>query len=479
MEPAKAAPLPNFGSVARTVTKILRLRRSAASSAEGATVAVAGSLDAIGKLKLCRDFGDYSGILFESSGDDVLKPENEKKQQKKDSSRDQEALESFVANLFASISAFKAAYAQLQVAQSSYDLDLIQSTDATIVAELRRMSELKRSYFRNQSDGITNSVLQPALAAQLQEFRNLTKTYKVTTRKLEDEIELKESEIDALRAELLESERKGRVFEAKLHPNRSLAALDALHLSGVNPTHFLTVLRYTFKAIRSFVQLMEKEMESAGWNLDAAAGSIQADVLNRGKPGHRTFAFESYVCRRMFSDFSQQNFGLSVLGECSTWDRRKFFNEFTQVKSLSMNHILDGPRPSQLAQFCRAKYLSLVRPKMESAFFGDQKKRAAVSSGKDSPDSEFIAGFAEMARRMWLLHCLFFSFEAEIERSIFQIRRGSRFSEVYMESVTAAEDKDCAGEAATVGFTVVPGFRVDRTLIQCKVYLISEPHRRS
>ncbi|KAG6497275.1 protein GRAVITROPIC IN THE LIGHT 1-like [Zingiber officinale] len=478
MEPAKAAPLPNFGAVARTVTKILRLRRSAASSAEGATVAAAGSLDAIGKLKLCRDFGDYSGILFESSGDDVLKPENEKKQQKKDSSRDQEALESFVANLFASISAFKAAYAQLQVAQSSYDLDLIQSTDATIVAELRRMSELKRSYFRNQSDGFTNSVLQPALAAQLQEFRNLTKTYKVTTRKLEDEIELKESEIDALRAELLEFERKGRVFEAKLHPNRSLAALDALHLSGVNPTHFLTVLRYTFKAIRSFVQLMEKEMESAGWNLDAAAGSIQADVLNRGKPGHRTFAFESYVCRRMFSDFSQQNFGLSVLGECSTWDRRKFFNEFTQVKSLLMNHILDGPRPSPLAQFCRAKYLSLVRPKMESAFFGDQKKRAAVSSGKDSPDSEFIAGFAEMARRMWLLHCLFFSFEAEIERSIFQIRRGSRFSEVYMESVTAAEDKDCAGEAA-VGFTVVPGFRVDRTLIQCKVYLISEPHRRS
>ncbi|XP_074586294.1 uncharacterized protein LOC141841982 isoform X3 [Curcuma longa] len=330
MEPAKAAPLPNFGSVARTVTKILRLRRSAASSAGGATVAAAGSLDAIGKLKLCRDFGDYSGVLFESSGDDVLKPENEKKQQKKDSSREQEALESFVANLFASISAFKAAYAQLQVAQSSYDLDLIQSTDATIVAELRRMSELKRSYFRNQSDGIANSVLQPALAAQLQELRNLSMTYGVTTRKLEDEIELKESEIDALRAELLESDRKVRVLEAKLHPNRSLAALDALHLSGVNPTHFLTVLRYTFKAIRSFVQLMEKEMESAGWDLDAAAGSIQADVLRRGKPGHRTYAFESYVCRRMFSDFSHQSFALSVLEECSTWDRRKFFDEFTQ-----------------------------------------------------------------------------------------------------------------------------------------------------
>lgn len=473
MEPAKAAPLPNFGSVARTVTKILRLRRSVANSAGGSTVAAAGSLDAIGKLKLCRDFGDYSGVLFESSGDDILKPENEKQQQKKDSSRDQEALESFVANLFTSISAFKAAYAQLQVAQSSYDLDLIQSADATIVTELRWMSELKRSYFRNQSDGITNSVLQPALAAQLQELRNLVKTYRVTTRKLEDEIELKESEIDALRAELLESDRKVRVLEAKLHPNRSLAALDALHLSGVNPTHFLTVLRYTFKSIRSFVQLMEKEMVSAGWDLDAAADSIQADVLRRGKPGHRTYAFESYVCRRMFSDFSHQNFGFSVLGECSAWDRRKFFEEFTQVKSLAVNHILDGPRPSPVAQFCREKYLSLVRPKMESAFFGNLEKREAVSSGRGFPDSEIFAGFAEMARRVWLLHCLFFSFEAETERSIFQIRRGSRFSEVYMESVTPAEEKDCASEAAAVGFTVVPGFRVGRTLIQCKVYLIS------
>ncbi|WOL09148.1 hypothetical protein Cni_G17901 [Canna indica] len=481
MEPPSAAPQPHFGSVARTITKILRLRRSAASSAGGAANAAPNDYDGIHKFKLCRDFGDYSGVLFEPLGNSFHKPEDEKQQQqqhKNGSSRGREAL---LANLFASISAVKAAYAQLQVAQSSHDLDQIESADGTIVAELSRISKLKQSYFTNQFDICTNSFLQPVLAAQLQELRHLMETYRVTTHKLEDEVELKDSEILALRAELLESERKTQTWEANLHPNRSLAALDALHLSGLNPTHFLTALRYAFKSIGSFVQLMVREMESAGWNLDAAAGSIQLDVLRQGKPSHRTFAFESYVCSKMFSDFHHQSFGLAALGECSAWDRRQFFDEFTWVKSIAMSQTL-GRRPSPVMQFCRAKYLSVVHPKMESSFFGDLDQRATVSSGWGFPDSWFFAGFAEMARRVWLLHCLFFSFEPGTERSIFQVRRGSQFSEVYMESVAAAGDQGDSSEAAesgragVVGFTVVPGFKMGRTLIQCKVYLIpSEP----
>nr|CAD1842234.1 unnamed protein product [Ananas comosus var. bracteatus] len=80
--------------------------------------------------------------------------------------------------------------------------------------------------------------------------------------------------------------------------------------------------------------------------------------------------------------------------------------------------------------------------------------------------SEFFAEFAEMARRVWLLHCLFFSFDREGEcaevGSIFRVRRGERFSEVYMESVAEEEDDDDGegeeGRWPTVGFTVVPAF---------------------
>ncbi|WOL14146.1 hypothetical protein Cni_G22926 [Canna indica] len=472
MEPARGAPLPvspTFGAVARTITKILRLRHSTAGAVGCAADPTPEEFSTASKLKLSLDLGDYSGVLSDPRGYVIYKADDDKllQQQQKDGcgAGDREAMKSLLANLFASVSAVKAAYAQLQVAHRPYDPDSIQSADGAVVAELRRLSELKQSYIKNQFNPATGSI-----TAQIQEQRNLIKTYKITTGQLVAELELKDSEIAVLRAELFESERKSRALEAKLHPKRSLAALDALHLSGLDSTHFLTALRYAYKSIRSFVDLMVKEMESAGWDLRAAAGSIQPDV-RRKKPCHWTFAFESFVCRRMFSDFHHQSFGLSAMDECSAWDRRQFFEEFTRLKSMTVNQTLRC-MPSRAAQFCRGKYLALVHPKMESSLFGDLDQRAKVSSGQGFPDSEFFGVFAEMARRVWLLHCLFFSLEPGTERSIFQVRRGTRFSEVHMESVAVAED-ELSVDAGAVGFTVVPGFKVDRTLIQCKVYLIS------
>jgi hypothetical protein len=108
---------------------------------------------------------------------------------------------------------------------------------------------------------------------------------------------------------------------------------------------------------------------------------------------------------------------------------------------------------------------------METSFFGNLSKRSLVNSG-EFPDTIFFTTFAEMARRVWLLHCLAYSFDPEA--SIFQVRRGCRFSEVYMECV--AEDALLSSENApdvdpSVAFTVVPGFRIGKTVIQCQVYL--------
>ncbi|RWV78717.1 hypothetical protein GW17_00060264 [Ensete ventricosum] len=43
-------------------------------------------------------------------------------------------------------------------------------------------------------------------------------------------------------------------------------------------------LRYAFKSIRSVVQLMVKEMEYGGWDVDAATGSIPTDLAPPEKP---------------------------------------------------------------------------------------------------------------------------------------------------------------------------------------------------
>ncbi|XP_008790032.1 protein GRAVITROPIC IN THE LIGHT 1 [Phoenix dactylifera] len=481
METARPAP-SNFGSLAKTVTKILRLRRAATGSGGGGGVGVASDKykPIMEKLKLSGNLTEYSTMLSEPHKDEDGKQQQEHSQ--KLSSKDKEAMESLLANLFASISAIKAAYAQLQVAQSPYDPDSIQSADKSVVSELKHLSVLKQCYLKNQLQSHAPPASQSALEAQIQEHRSLLRTYQITTKKLEAEIQLKDSEILSLQAELLSSEKQNRALDARLHPGRSLAALDDLHLSGLNPTHFLTALRYAVKSIRSFVQLMVREMESAGWDLDAAAGSIQPDVLRR-KPRHRIFAFESFVCQKMFSDFHRRDFNLSSSADRSAWDQRRFFKEFTDLQFVSLKQAFDGKgQKSALGKFLRAKYLALVHPKMEASFFGDLDQRALVSSGRGFPESAFFAGFAEMARRVWLLHCLFFSFGPEEEGSIFQARRGTRFSEVYMESIAEDDDDDddTAGvRPPAVGFTVVPGFRVGKTLIQCKVYLSSRVGGRS
>ncbi|KAG1335280.1 protein GRAVITROPIC IN THE LIGHT 1 [Cocos nucifera] len=481
METARPAP-PNFGSLAKTFTKILRLRRAATGSGGGGGVGVAPEecKPIMEKLKLSGNLREYSTMLSEPHKD-----EDGKQQQQRSlklSSKDKEAMESLLANLFASVSAIKAAYAQLQVAQSPYDPDSIQSADKAVVSELKHLSVLKQSYLKNKLQPHAPPPSQSALAAQIQEQHSLLRTYQITTKKLEAELQLKDSEILSLQAELLASKKQNRVLEARLHPGRSLAALDDLHLSGLNPTHFLTALRFTVKSIRSFVKLTVREMESAGWDLGAAAGSIQPDVLRR-KPGHRIFAFESFVCQKMFSDFHRRDFNLSSSADRSAWDQRRFFEEFSDLQFVSLKQVFDRKgQNSALGKFLRAKYLSLVHPKMEASFFGDLDQRALVSSGRGFPESAFFAGFAEMARRVWLLHCLFFSFGPE-EGSIFQALRGTRFSEVYMESVADDDDDGDDGTAGArptaVGFTVVPGFRVGKTLIQCKVYLSSRVGGRS
>lgn len=90
-----------------------------------------------------------------------------------------------------------------------------------------------------------------------------------------------------------------------------------------------------------------------------------------------------------------------------------------------------------------------------------------MNSG-EYPETEFFKMFAEMGRRVWLLHCLAFSFDHEV--GIFQVKRDCKFSEVYMESV--AEDVFAAAAGGLrVAFTVVPGFKFRQTIVQSQVYL--------
>lgn len=123
---------------------------------------------------------------------------------------------------------------------------------------------------------------------------------------------------------------------------------------------------------------------------------------------------------------------------------------------------------SLFGKFCRVKYWQVIHQKMESSFFGNLNHRNLLSSG-EFPDTGFFASFAEMAKRVWLLHCLAFTFQPAA--SIFQVNKGTRFSEAYMESFDdeAFLSMDSTQQSdPRVAFTVVPGFRIGKTVLHAR-----------
>ncbi|RRT68413.1 hypothetical protein B296_00030666 [Ensete ventricosum] len=86
--------------------------------------------------------------------------------------------------------------------QSPYDPDLIQSSDLAIVSELKRVSELRHSYFDKHFIIPNPTCSQSALAAQIEEQCNLMKAYQITMNKFEDDLKFKDSVFSLLQSEL-------------------------------------------------------------------------------------------------------------------------------------------------------------------------------------------------------------------------------------------------------------------------------------
>nr|XP_043622305.1 protein GRAVITROPIC IN THE LIGHT 1-like [Erigeron canadensis] len=371
------------------------------------------------------------------------------------------AMDAFISKIFATISSVKAAYAQLQYAQSPYNAEGIQSADQIMVTELKTLSEFKQLFLKNHVDETSPETTK--LLAEIQEQRNLLLMYEITTKKLDSQQKLKQSEIIFLKEKLDEANKENRLIEKRLNSSGPLSPHDQkLHFSSLSIKNFVSALQQTTKTIKGFVKFMISEMEVANWDLIAAAGSIQPDIVFKDI-SHTFYAFESFVCRVMFEGFNDSGFCAS--DDDIDLSPRSFFDKFMELKSLKAREYITWKPDSMFAKFCWYKYLKLVHPVMEFSLFGNVNQRNLVGAGK-FPETTFFALFADMAKRVWLLHCLAFAFDPD-KASAFQVKKGNRFTEVYMESV----NEEPSNATPEVGFTVVPGFKIGKTVVQCQVYL--------
>ncbi|CAA0813581.1 Plant protein of unknown function (DUF641 [Striga hermonthica] len=384
-----------------------------------------------------------------------------------------EAMEALVSRIFTNISSLKSAYIQLQAAHTPYDPDKIQAADRLVISELKNLSELKHFYRENNPKPVCTSPQDSRLAAEIQEQQSLLKTYEVMVKKFQSEIQNKDSEILQLEQQIQEANQK----RVKLEKNLKLRGLSGKEPGGsrggetvISPELFRSAAEAASRAIHDFSKPLINMMKAAGWDLDSAAASIEPDVVY-AKRAHKKYAFESHICQRMFVGFQDENYSMNPEEDSISVPTTKenLFKEYLELREMDpLDAVGQGP-DSMFGKFCRSKYLLVVHQKMEASFFGNLDQRTYIVGG-GHPRTAFYQAFLKLAKAVWLLHRLAHAFDPAVR--IFQVRRESEFSEVYMESVVkdyvVAEGEN---EKPKVGLMVMPGFWMDGGVVQAQVYL--------
>ncbi|CAH2042053.1 unnamed protein product [Thlaspi arvense] len=233
----------------------------------------------------------------------------------------------------------------------------------------------------------------------------MMKMYEITMRKMQSEIETKENDIAALEKELEEIISNNKTLEKRLNSSGQFSVLDCVDPSNATPNGFNIALHYAVRSIRSFVKVMIREMESANWDIEAAASAIEPEIVFP-KSNHRCFAFESFVCR-----------------ECSMGSTLTPIRYPTSPSHLEIN-----------------------------AEENDKVRRVARHG--------FLRGVHGSGQARLALALLAFSFDQEVQ--IFQVKRNCRSSEVYMEKRGGGRVHRRGGQRIPSGFHVVPGLRSGR-----------------
>ncbi|XP_060213470.1 protein GRAVITROPIC IN THE LIGHT 1 [Lycium barbarum] len=372
---------------------------------------------------------------------------------------------SLISSLFATMSSFEASYLQLQTAHVPFDENALESADKVLVSVLQKLTEMKNLYkeFRRNPSCNIDVLVGSELEFQVQEHQSKLRVLETMVNQLLSYMESKDDEVSILKKKLdklqdfnLGLSRKLGVKNEKLN-NSSTEILCTVRV-------FESMLRDSIKSANKFTKLLMELMKRAGWDLEKAANSAYSDVSYAEKEHHK-YAFLSYICLGMFKGFDLEDYGLcdeEVSGE------NDYLKQLLEHVSCNPMEILSINPSCAFSRFCEKKYEQIIHPTIESSIFRNlEGKEVIVDSWKSL--SVFYELFVRMASTIWLLHKLAYSFNPIVE--IFQVERGVDFSMVYMEDVTRKSQFPLSKTRPKVGFTVVPGFKIGRTVIQTQVYL--------
>ncbi|AEE80096.1 putative protein gravitropic in the light 1 [Arabidopsis thaliana] len=374
---------------------------------------------------------------------------------------------SLISSVFATASSFEASYLQLQAAHAPFVEENVKAADRALVSNLQKLSDLKQFYrnYRQSLDFESDLAIGSCLESRVQENQSKLRALETVSNRLQAEMDAKDLQVWSLRNKLGEIQKSTSKLSKRLSSNSSLDVLLSVRV-------FESLLYDAFKATQKFTKILIELMEKAGWDLDLVAKSVHPEV-DYAKERHNRYALLSYVCLGMFRGFDGEGFDLNENdyeeSERSSVDSS--LRELMQHVSSNPMELLDRDKDCAFSRFCDKKYHELIHPNMASSIFSNMDENEAVLSSWRSL-STFYESFVTMASSIWTLHKLALSFDPAVE--IFQVESGVEFSIVFMENVLKRkQDKkfSMSPTRAKVGFTVVPGFKIGCTVIQCQVYL--------
>ncbi|XP_062186644.1 protein GRAVITROPIC IN THE LIGHT 1-like [Phragmites australis] len=347
-----------------------------------------------------------------------------------------------VEKLFDAISGLKLAYVKVQQAHVPYDPEKIVITDEYFVSELEETAGLKDLYV--SVNKWSNPMYQSHMSSRIHEHQKLAVELQAATCK-------KDSEIVLLRAELEELERSNMELEEKID-GRVMHRQKSFDIGRGELIDMISELfESSSKCIHDFAKLVVGLMKVSGWDLDFSKFPFNHSVVYE-KRAHKKYSVEAYFTRAMLTGTKEEYFSM---------------DSFDYVMSFRdpFDALVEAPN-STFGRFCQEKYLVAVPRSMENSFFGNLDHRAFIESS-GHPRTHFYQAFARMARYVWALLTVARYMKPKAE--MFFVRSGVQFQKKHMESIPAKLTTEDA--KVSVGFTVMPGFKIGCTVIRCRVYL--------
>ncbi|KAI4343238.1 hypothetical protein MLD38_027766 [Melastoma candidum] len=380
-------------------------------------------------------------------------------------------IEALISSVFATLSSFEASYVQLQISHSPFDEAGVKSADEALVGHLQRLCHLCRFFLEycqnpNLVYGRSELSISSFLEARVQENQSKLRILGMISNKLQLEMDAKDHEVAGLKDQLADTRRRNLRLSRRLTEGIGQNCEVSLSIKV-----FEGVLNDACRASHKFTKVLIRLMRMGGWDLITAARSLYNDI-DFVRASQCCYAFLSYVCLVMFRGFDSDGFGTDTDkgGSLCNGHHERINDSLKRLlEHISGNplEVLSMDSGCEFARFCDSKYKELINVSMESNIFGYLDGSESILNSWRSL-SVFYNSFVEMASSIWTLHKLAFSFDPVVE--IFQVERGVEYCMIYMDDVLKRYTAP-SKVRPRVGFTVVPGFRIKRTVAQCKVYL--------